>query len=87
MTDLNETPFGRSQHYIPAEAGVEIDVVYGFPLRDPYDSDTNEESRQDTGPRLEQVEIIEDGKAIGVLLREFDGSISAIRIAIEQLID
>lgn len=38
-------------------------------------------------PRIEAVEIIEDGKAIGILLREFDGTISAIRIAVEQIAD
>lgn len=38
-------------------------------------------------PMIEKAEVIEDGKAIGVLLREFDGSISAIRIAVEQLAD
>ncbi len=38
-------------------------------------------------PRIERVEIIEDGKAIGVLLREFDGTVSAIRITVDQLAD
>lgn len=34
-----------------------------------------------------EARIIEDGKAIGVLLRERDGTVSAIRIAVEQLAD
>jgi hypothetical protein len=44
-------------------------------------------TEQQSWPRFESVEVIEDGRAIGVLLREFDGSISAIRIPIEQLAD
>lgn len=43
--------------------------------------------QQQSWPCVEKAEIIESGKAIGVLLREFDGSISAIRIAVEQLAD
>lgn len=42
---------------------------------------------QQSWPCFETVEVIEEGKAIGVLLREFDGTISAIRIPIEQLAD
>lgn len=38
-------------------------------------------------PCLERVEIIERGRAIGVLLREADGTVSAIRISVEQLAD
>jgi hypothetical protein len=38
-------------------------------------------------PRIEEATVIEDGKAVGILLREFDGTISAIRIGIEQLAD
>lgn len=34
-----------------------------------------------------EVKIIENGGAIGVLLRERDGTVSAIRIAVEQLAD
>lgn len=37
--------------------------------------------------RFEAVEIIEDGKAIGILLKEVDGTISAIRIAVDQIAD
>ena len=36
---------------------------------------------------FEQVEIIEQGAALAVLLREEDGTISAIRIAVEQVAD
>lgn len=42
---------------------------------------------QQSWPRIEAAEVIEDGKAIGILLREFDGTISAIRIAVEQIAD
>lgn len=42
---------------------------------------------QPSWPRIEAVDIIEDGKAVAVLLREFDGTISAIRISVEQLAD
>lgn len=45
------------------------------------------EPDQKSWPCFEQVQIIEEGRAIGVLLREFDGTISAIRIPIEQLAD
>jgi hypothetical protein len=38
-------------------------------------------------PRFYEAEIIEDGKALAILVREFDGSFSAIRIAIEQVAD
>lgn len=34
-----------------------------------------------------EANVIEDGAAIGVLLRERDGTVSAIRIAVEQLAD
>lgn len=42
---------------------------------------------QRSWPCVEEVKVIENGKAIGVLLREFDGTISAIRISVEQLAD
>lgn len=42
---------------------------------------------QQSWPRIEAAEIIEDGKAVGIFLREFDGTISAIRIPVEQLAD
>lgn len=42
---------------------------------------------QRSWPCIEQVEVIDDGLAIGVLLREFDGTISAIRISVDQLAD
>lgn len=48
---------------------------------------SDESPEQKSWPRIERVETIEDGKAIGVLLREFDGSISAVRISVEQLAD
>lgn len=38
-------------------------------------------------PRIEQAEAIEDGQVVAILLRESDGSISAIRITVEQLAD
>lgn len=38
-------------------------------------------------PRFERAEPIEDGQALAILVREFDGTISAVRIAIEQLAD
>jgi hypothetical protein len=43
--------------------------------------------KQEPWPRFEAAEVIENGRAIAVLLREFDGTISAIRIPIEQLAD
>lgn len=42
---------------------------------------------QETWPRFYDAEVIEDGQAIGVLLREFDGSFSAVRIDIKQVAD
>lgn len=44
-------------------------------------------SSQESWPRFYEVGIIEDGKALAILIREFDGTISAVRIAIEQLAD
>jgi hypothetical protein len=44
-------------------------------------------SQQETWPRFFDVGIIEDGQALAIMLREFDGTISAIRIGIEQLAD
>lgn len=38
-------------------------------------------------PRFEQVEVIEDGQVLAVLVREADGTISAVRITVEQLAD
>ena len=38
-------------------------------------------------PRFEAVEAIEDGQALAILVREFDGTISAVRIGISQLAD
>lgn len=45
------------------------------------------EMPQQAWPCIEEAKVIEDGKAIGILLREFDGTISAIRIPVEQLAD
>ena len=38
-------------------------------------------------PRIEAVDIIEDAQAVAILVREFDGTISAIRISADQLAD
>ena len=38
-------------------------------------------------PRVEQAQPIDDGQAVAILIREFDGSISAIRIAVDTLAD
>jgi hypothetical protein len=38
-------------------------------------------------PRFEQVEIIDEGDTLAVLVRESDGTISAVRIAVEQVAD
>ena len=45
------------------------------------------EVEQQSWPRIETAEVIEEGKAVGIILREFDGTISAIRISVEQLAD
>lgn len=34
-----------------------------------------------------RAEVIEDGQAIAILVRETDGTVSAVRIGIEQLAD
>jgi hypothetical protein len=44
-------------------------------------------TKQESWPRFFDAGIIEDGKALAVLVREFDGTISAVRIGIEQLAD
>lgn len=38
-------------------------------------------------PRFYDAEIVEDGKAVVVIVREFDGTFSAVRIGIEQVAD
>jgi len=38
-------------------------------------------------PKFEKVEIIEDGQAVAILLREWNGTVSAIRIGVEQIAD
>ncbi len=48
---------------------------------------TNSCYSQPSWPRIEAVDIIEDAKSVAILLREFDGTISAIRISVEQLAD
>lgn len=45
------------------------------------------QTEQESWPRFFDAGIIEDGKALAVLVREFDGTISAVRIGIEQLAD
>ena len=47
----------------------------------------SEDYEQESWPRFHEVRVIEDGKALGILVREFDGTISAVRIGIEQLAD
>ena len=39
------------------------------------------------GPRFLKTEVVEGGKAIGVLLQEADGSVSSVRIGINDLAD
>jgi len=51
-----------------------------------FDAELETETQQ-AWPCFEQVQVIEDGKALAILLREFDGTISAIRIPIAQLAD
>lgn len=41
----------------------------------------------ETIPTIERAEVIENGEAVAILLREKDGTISAIRISVEQLAD
>ena len=48
---------------------------------------TSSSSSQLSWPRIEAVDIIEDAKAVAILLREFDGTVSAIRISVDQLAD
>jgi hypothetical protein len=38
-------------------------------------------------PRFEKAEVIDDGKTLAVLLREFDGTISAVRIPVDRVAD
>lgn len=48
---------------------------------------SSSQPEQESWPRFYEVGIIEDGKALAILVREFDGSISAVRIGIEQVAD
>lgn len=45
------------------------------------------EVTQETWPRFFDVGIVEDGQALQVMIREFDGSWSELRIGIEQVAD
>lgn len=47
----------------------------------------DEHSPQQQWPRIETASVISDGQELAVLVREFDGTISAIRIAVDQLAD
>lgn len=38
-------------------------------------------------PRIEAADVMDDGQMLAVLLREYDGTISAISISVEQLAD
>lgn len=44
-------------------------------------------AEQDKWPRFERAEIMKDGQELGILLREFDGTVSAVRINVSQLAD
>ena len=50
-------------------------------------SNITAEPEQKQWPRIERAEIINGGQHIAVLVREFDGTISAVRIPVEQLAD
>lgn len=54
---------------------------------DAFAGSSGEEAGQKSWPRIERAEIIRDGLAVGILLREFDGTISAIQITADQLAD
>ncbi len=43
--------------------------------------------QQPSWPRYEHAEIIENGKTLAILLREFDGTISAVQIPVERIAD
>jgi hypothetical protein len=45
------------------------------------------ENETHTWPRIERAEVMNDGQELGILLGEFDGTISAIRITVDQLAD
>ena len=38
-------------------------------------------------PRIEAAQVVNDGQTLAVLVREFDGTISAVSIDISQLAD
>lgn len=44
-------------------------------------------AEQDKWPRIERAEVMNDGQEIGILVREFDGTVSAVRINVSQLAD
>lgn len=45
------------------------------------------ETQGEVWPRFYDVGIIENGQALAILVREFDGTISAVRVGIEQVAD
>lgn len=42
---------------------------------------------QETWPRFFDAQIIQDGQVLAILVREFDGTISAVRLGIDQVAD
>lgn len=38
-------------------------------------------------PRIEAAEVIEGGQSVGIFVREANGTISAIRVSVDQLAD
>lgn len=42
---------------------------------------------QQRWPRIEAAQVLDDGQSLGIFVREFDGTISAVRIDIDQLAD
>lgn len=42
---------------------------------------------EERSPRIVRAEVIEDGRALAVVLQETDGTGSAIRISVDQLAD
>lgn len=38
-------------------------------------------------PRFQSANVIENGQAVGIFVQELDGTVSAVRIGIEQVAD
>lgn len=62
-------------------------ILWGAGMEQFEDGPRIEVEQFEDGPRFLKAEVVEAGRAVGVLLQEADGGVSSVRIAIEDLAD